>query len=34
MARSPDTGSLVDDQLAVVEYAVASLPRRLLEAAE
>jgi AcrR family transcriptional regulator len=34
MARSPDTGSLVDDQLAVVDYAAASLPRRLLEAAE
>ena len=34
MARGPDTGSLVDDQLAVVDYAVASLPRRVLEAAE
>jgi AcrR family transcriptional regulator len=34
MARSPDTGSLVDDQLAVVDYAVAGLPRRLLEPAD
>ena len=34
LARSRDTDSLVDDQLAVVDYAVASLPRRLLEVAD
>lgn len=34
LARSRDTDSLVDDQLAVVDYAVASLPRRQLEAAD
>ena len=28
VARSRDTDSLVDDQLAVVDYAVTSLPRR------
>ena len=34
LARSRDTGSLVEDQLAVVDYAVAGLPRRLLEAVD
>ena len=34
LSRSHDTDSLVDDQLAVVDYAVASLPRRPLSAAD
>ena len=34
MSRSHATDSLVDDQLAVVDYAVASLPRRLLSTAD